>query len=151
MCETRRPPTWRWVVLTFLVCAACNDNVSSFYASYEDLKRSGAIERGWIPSWLPPGIHHIYELDNLDSGQTWCRFDFTDADAIVLRNQLKAVTGEWPYPIRDPGVEWWPTAMRGRLDPATLRREGLELYRQESLLFAVNWQNKRAFLYAHSS
>lgn len=151
MSTMRAPAAWWSVVFTLVVCTACSDKISSFYPSYEDMARDGAIDRGWIPRWLPRGIHDIYELDNLDSNQTWCRFDFTDADAVVLQNHLKPVEGEWRTSVRNPGVEWWSAALRGRPDPGALRREGLELYRHESSLFAINWRERRAFLYVGGS
>ena len=51
--------------------AACTDDILD--ASYQDQPAAvaaGAVERGWIPSWVPPDATQLREVHNVDTNQS---------------------------------------------------------------------------------
>lgn len=53
-----------------ILCSFCNyDRVSNHYKNYNDFKRSGIIEHGWIGAVLPSEISDIYEVHDLDTNR----------------------------------------------------------------------------------
>jgi hypothetical protein len=72
--------------LLIISIAACDDLRA--YTQYEDLsaaRMSGAVERGWIPEWLPEQAIHIHEHHDLD----------TNVQAISFRIKSESEF-EWP-------------------------------------------------------
>jgi hypothetical protein len=139
------------LVLTLVGAAACADLdvVTETYASLEEAKKAGAIERGWVPDGLPPGTTDLREAHDLDSNRQWGLFMFPHAEGDALRRLLRpddvSLTGRT---IDIPGrVEWWPVLLRGSLDDEKIKSTGLRAYRsvRGDRLFLVNWQQGRAY------
>ena len=135
------------------------DRYESFYPSLADARKSGAIDRGWIPDdILPSSSHSIHELHNLSPSKEWCAFEFDADDSERLRKNLKSIDVLLPSVrrVRDPKVSWWPAMLKGDLDPTSIRQQGFTLYQierpansvmNEVLLFAVDWSKGRGFFY----
>jgi hypothetical protein len=133
-----------------LGAAACRDTdvVTESYATLNEAIAAGAIERGWIPRAVPPGAHDIREAHDLDSNRRWGLFNFTATDAEALRGVLGqeiSLAGHSCNPPRR--IEWWPLALRQRLNPEQIAATGVRAYaaREGDLIFAVNWQQGRAY------
>lgn len=145
----------------FLACVllGCHgDRRESFYSSLADAKRDGALDRGWIPDFLPDSSRSIHELHDISPSTTWCAFEFLPTDSAVLRKNLKADAGSLSLVRRvaEPGKSWWPSVLAGDLDPGKIHRAGFELYAivepetastKEVLLFAIDWASGRGFFY----
>lgn len=128
---------------------SCSDQYESSYPSLADAKRAGAVDRGWLPDFLPPGSRDIHEVHNIDTNQTWCAFAFVFADSDVLRRNL-LVLGSAEISaiyVRSPGLSWWPDVLEGQLDPDAIARSGFEMYGTGSVVFAIDWKKGRAFFY----
>jgi hypothetical protein len=148
-------------ILLFLGCTllGCHgDRRESFYPSLADARKDGAIDRGWIPDFLPESSRSIHELHDLSPSTAWCAFEFLPTDSAVLRKSLKADAGSLSRVRRvpDPGKSWWPAVLAGDLDDAKIHGAGFELYAlvepetastKEVLLFAIDWSNGRGFFY----
>lgn len=144
-------------VLTFLlvfVAGACRDLdvVTESYATLEEAKNAGAIERGWVPDGLPPGTTELREAHDLDSNRHWGLFLFPQSESDALRRLLQpdevSLAGRT---IDIPGrVEWWPVLLRGRLDEEKVKSTGLRAYRsvRGDRLFLVNWQQGRGYYWS---
>jgi hypothetical protein len=61
----------------------------TFYASYEEAKKSGAFERGWLPEYLPRSAKNIHEEHNLDTNQGWAEFEFDVKDIAKIESQCQ--------------------------------------------------------------
>jgi hypothetical protein len=61
----------------------------TFYASYEEAKKSGAFERGWLPEYLPISAKNIHEEHNLDTNQVWAEFEFDVEDIAKMESQCQ--------------------------------------------------------------
>ena len=145
------------LILTLLLlvgAAACHniDVVTASYATLEEARKAGAIERGWVPDGLPPGATEIRDAHDLDSNRHWGLFLFPQAEGDVLRRLLQSeettVAGRT---IDIPGrVEWWPVLLRGALDEEKIKSTGLRAYRSQrgDRLFLVNWQQGRAYYWS---
>jgi hypothetical protein len=141
-----------------LLVACHGDRRESFYPSLADAKKDGAIERGWIPDFLPASSRSIHEVHDVSPSTTWCAFEFLPADSQGLRNSLKRVdelarsVGRVP----NPGESWWPAVLDGNLDMGKIQKAGFEVYiivepetpsSTEVLLFAVDWAKGHGFFY----
>jgi hypothetical protein len=134
---------------------ACSDFdvVTESYATLEEARKAGAIERGWIPDGLPPGTTDLREAHDLDSNRQWGLFMFPPGEADVLRRLLQtdevSLTGRT---IDIPGrVEWWPVLLRGALDDEKIKSTGLRVYRsvRGNRVFLVNWSQGRAYYWSN--
>jgi hypothetical protein len=149
--------------LAVLILAACSwpgacrdlDVVTHSYATLEEARREGAVDHGWIPTWLPPDAREIREAHDLDANRQWGLFNFPQSQRETLRQRLSSdevsLSG---MRIDIPGrVEWWPVLLRGALDEKQTRATGLRAYRatQGNLMFLVNWDQGRAYFWAVGS
>ena len=67
----------RWVTLVALaalVCSCANDVLDATYATRSVAAAAGAIERGWIPSWIPPEAFALHEAHNVDTNESVLAF-----------------------------------------------------------------------------
>jgi hypothetical protein len=143
---------------TVLVGAAsCRnlDVVTASYATLAEAERAGAVDRGWMPPGLPPGAYDIREAHDLDSNRRWALFSFPASQSAALRGLLETSEASLSGQICDaPGrIEWWPIVLRGSLDAERITATGLRAYRSAdgSLLFAVNWNQGRAYYWTPAS
>jgi hypothetical protein len=141
----------RAVILLVIGAVACSnlDVVTETYATLQEAREAGAIERGWVPDGLPAGTTDLREAHDLDSNRQWGLFMFPQAEGDVLRQLLQpdevSLKGRT---IDIPGrVEWWPVLLRGALDDEKIKSTGLRAYRsvRGDRLFLVNWRQGRAY------
>ncbi len=146
----------------FVLClslAACHgDRRESFYPSLVEAKKDGAIDRGWIPDFLPESSRDIHELHDMSPSTTWCAFEFLPSESQSLRKNLKSIDVLPPSVSRvaNPGKSWWPDTLVGNLDVGKIHGAGFQLSTMvapetpstnEVLLFAVDWTKGRVFFY----
>jgi hypothetical protein len=76
------------------------------YAGYDEVIADGAIERGWIPEWLPQTAVDIREKHDLDRNSSILVFDaggaFVVPEGCDLANETHRSTLTAP--------QWWPAA-----------------------------------------
>jgi hypothetical protein len=75
------------------------DTVSS-YETHSGAVHDGAIERGWIPAFMPPTARDLREVHNIDSNRQWIRFTVPASDAREMVGTLRRV--EAPESVRKP-------------------------------------------------
>ena len=148
----------RGIFLTLtLVATSCRDIevVTASYSTLEEAADAGAVDGGWIPKELPPGSHDIREAHDLDSNRRWALFSFPTNEAPVLQRLLEPTEMSLEGQVCDAPrrIEWWPVLLRGQLDAERIRAAGLHAYRSAdgSLLFAVNWNQGRAYYWTPAS
>lgn len=150
------------VVLCFglgCVIAGCHrDRFESFYSSFSDATKDRAIERRWIPAFLPPSSRNIHLVGDLSPSRVWGAFEFLPADSDQLRKSIKTVDTLPRSLAHLPGLgkEWWPSYLEGNLDLKKIHDAGLQLYVVEEPatastttleLFAIDWTSGRGFFY----
>jgi hypothetical protein len=141
------------------ILAGCHSNRrESFYHSLADAKRDGAIDRGWIPDFLPESSRAIHELHDISPSVTWCAFEFVPTDSAALKKRVGDNRGSLRSVrhVPEPDRSWWPAALVGDLDMPKIHSAGLDLYElvepetasnNEVLLFTIDWAKGRGFFY----
>lgn len=67
------------------------DTISSYYPSYEDAVKDGAIERGWIHPDFPHSIKNIHEKHDLDTNKIWMSFKYNKDDLDLLLEDIVVI------------------------------------------------------------
>ena len=96
-----------WLIAIGAVVAACSERREVFYADESAARQDGAIERGWIPEWLPKTARQIHEIHDLDTNRSMLAFSFSPAEAPELARQCDQVGRDRlePAPF---ATAWWP-------------------------------------------
>jgi hypothetical protein len=140
------------LIFAALLVGACRDLevVSNTHATLDEARRAGAVERGWVPRWLPPGSREIREAHDLDTNRRWGLFNFPPDDVAPLRSalgpEIKIDGQRVDAPRR---IEWWPIILRGMLDGEQIALTGLKAHAtaDDGLTVVVNWQQGRAYYF----
>ena len=146
--ETPRLTPAIGVVLLLAGCGNVNVQTDSF-ATMAEARQRGAVERGWVPAFLPERAYEIRAAYDTDGPRRWGILNFTpgDVDAVraLLRPEETSLAGvRMDIPAR---IEWWPVALRNELNPEAIAATGVRAYQSRSgdYLFAVNWNQGRAY------
>jgi hypothetical protein len=113
----------------------------AYYAKFSEALADGAIQRGWLPEWVPPSASEIHLQVNLDTNRQCLRFNLPSADLPSLRGEfapmsqaeIEDLNAECDF---DPG--WWfegliqqqpanDAALYADLYRASVSRAGLQL------------------------
>jgi hypothetical protein len=132
------------------VIANCQETFDTTYRSLEEARQAGALQRGWLPSFVPPGATAIRERHDIDTNEIWGTFHFTEGDELSLRQTLVPVESQiLEGRVITPGpVTWWPAALTGRLDGKALASSGFALFKDSNGYFAaVDWRERRCFFW----
>ncbi len=146
-------------ILSVCTLVACHgDRRESFYPSLADAEKAGAIDRGWVPDFLPMSSHSIHEVHDPSPSTTWCAFEFPPGEPRSFRKHLDSA--EAPAAsivhIQNPDTPWWPRVLTGNLSEEGARHAGFDLYvtvqpetplTKEVLIFAVDWKQGRAHFF----
>ncbi|KAK72294.1 hypothetical protein AZ20_2309 [Bordetella bronchiseptica E014] len=91
-----------------LLLAACSDAVQTQYRDLDEARAAGAIQRGWLPAWLPARTGAITEAHDLDTNRRAARFVLPDGARIEPPGCAPA-SGRLPSPaLALPG---WPASL----------------------------------------
>ena len=83
------------------------------YETYSGAVQDRAIERGWIPAYIPATAQDIVEVHNIDTNRQWIRFTVPESNAREMVLTLRPVDApESARKARCLAVEW--------TDPATV-------------------------------
>jgi hypothetical protein len=88
-----------------LLAACAGETPQAVYPAYADAVADGAIERGWIPEWVPASAFDIYEKHDLDTNGQILLFTVPTKGKDWLPGHCQAVNL-----IRPPTLSatWWP-------------------------------------------
>jgi hypothetical protein len=68
-----------------LSLSGCGEGKNATYSTWAEAKRAGAIERGWIPPFVPTSARDLNDMHNLDTNEQ--RLEFTvppeDVEAMI--------------------------------------------------------------------
>jgi len=96
------------VLLMGVVVASCGERAEVFYADAGAARRDGAVERGWIPEWLPKSAREIHELHDIDTNQILLAFSFDPVDRPGLAPSCSQVRPDALRPVAFR-ASWWPS------------------------------------------
>ena len=77
---------------------------SKIYQNYEEVIADGAIQRGWIPEFLPVSAVNIFEKHNLDTNESILKFNFDTTELETLRQHCQPVNTTTTPKL---WTDWW--------------------------------------------
>jgi hypothetical protein len=151
-------------LLIFLmsILTGCHDTRSEyFYPCLAAAEKDGAIDRGWLPDFLPESSHTIRVVGDLSPARVWCAFEFRPSDSDRLLKNAKKVDVLDPSisHVPDPHQPWWPVVLKGNLDVGKIEKARFKLFTVETpetsvtttiWLFAVDMSNGHGFFISRS-
>jgi hypothetical protein len=82
------------IPVLLLSVAGCSEQIDATYSTYADAQRAGAIERGWVPAFVPPSARDIIASHNLDTNRQTLRFAIPPSDLGKMVAGLGSVSAE---------------------------------------------------------
>jgi hypothetical protein len=141
----------RLCALSALVAACAGvRSESDVFATLQEAKAAGAIDRGWVPAGLPDGTTDLRDA-HVPAGTHWGLFSFPPSDAAPLHALLADEITASPPPCNPPGrFEWWPRLLRTPINLDTAHQIGLRLYRSRDArrVFAINWNQGMGYYWS---
>jgi hypothetical protein len=76
----------RLIAILLLPLPACGEQVEETYPTWAEAQRAGAVERGWVPFFVPPSAREIRDSHDLDGNRQTLLFVVrpSDVEAMVL-------------------------------------------------------------------
>ena len=96
------------LVVALLLLGCTDETLDASYPTASDALADGAVERGWIPAWIPSTATDIHEVHNLDSNQSALSFTLPQAAWRPPEFCRRADGGELPEPAFDRS--WLPSS-----------------------------------------
>lgn len=146
---TRHTRVWAALALALAACSAVRSESDTF-ATLQEAKTAGAVDRGWVPAGLPDGTTDLRDA-HVPTGTHWGLFSFPPSDPAPLRALISVEITSSPPPCNPPGrFEWWPRMLRTPINLDAAHETGLHLYtaRDGQRTFAVNWNQGKAFYWS---
>lgn len=81
----------------------------SSYSSLGEAKRNRAIDKGWIPAWLPPSATDIREVHDIDTNESMLVFVSDPEHDWALPSDCQPVSYSQVPPARF-SRRWWPAS-----------------------------------------
>ncbi len=81
-------------IALLLSLVGCSEQMDETYSTYADAKRAGAIERGWIPAFVPASARDILDSHNLDTNRQTLQFTIPPSQIGPMVAGLRSVSAE---------------------------------------------------------
>lgn len=101
----------RFAVLLLLAAAVSGcfwERPESSYSSFAEAKRSGAIDKGWIPAWIPSSATDIREMHDIDTNESMLTFTYDAQQSWELPADCQPVSYSQTTSPRF-SRNWWPS------------------------------------------
>lgn len=135
-----------------LLTAACErmETAESVYPDARAAISAGAIQRGWIPAFLPPSAKEISEKHNLDTNEVWLRFSMEPGERSSIEKSCRRIQPPEAVFPRKGGGDWWPEVLTEEQRSARLQTGKYMLYRCENGGSMAVEEGGRTVFYWHS-
>jgi hypothetical protein len=80
------------VALVLLSLSACSEQVEEAYPTWVEAHRVGAVERGWIPAFVPRSAREIRDSHDLDSNRQTLFFVARPSDVEAMVKSFPSVS-----------------------------------------------------------
>lgn len=118
------------IIVSVFLFYGCNEKVESYYKDFNIAKKTGAIEEGWIPKFIPNSAYNIREIHDLDTNEVWIGFKIPSSTEIFFDKVEALSKNEILDKLpRTPRVKWWPQNLKRNC------------YRNSNYLF-YRWKNE---------
>ena len=75
-----------------LALVGCSEQVDESYPTYADAQRAGAVDRGWVPAFVPASARDIRDTHNLDTNRQTLRFAIPPSQVATMVSGLRTVS-----------------------------------------------------------
>lgn len=96
-----------------MLMACAGETYEVNYDTLHIAQASGAIQRGWLPAWLPREAKNIYEVHNLDSNAAMWAAEVPVGAEVSLPSNCSAVASS-QLPDAPFKRRWWPEGVPQR-------------------------------------
>jgi hypothetical protein len=96
------------LLLTVAVSACFWERPESSYSTFAEAERSGAVEKGWIPAWVPSSATNIREMHDIDTNESMLAFTY-ESQGWELPAHCRQVSYSQVTAPRF-SRNWWPAA-----------------------------------------
>jgi hypothetical protein len=124
------------------------------YTTFAEAQADGAIERGWLPTFLPASATDIRDVHNIDTNARWLTFHAPIGDLRLMVQGFKPLAyaearrTALPRSWRVGGL--WPPELSEPLLATPRDTDLLAYYRaaEDDLCLAVEWRTGRAWAWS---
>jgi hypothetical protein len=124
------------------VLAGCGEYKDSMYADFAAAKADGAVERGWIPGWIPTTSVEIKEAHDLDTHRSALALRFSEKEEWSVPEHCERIERE-DVPSSPIHPSWWPSD----IPPNSLITHRHTYYACEESAFVAVSQSQGEFFY----
>ncbi len=102
-----------FILITVFLFYGCNEKIESYYKDFNIARKTGAIEKGWIPKYIPNSACDIREIHDLDTNEVWIVFKILSSTDIFFDKVESLSKNEILNKLpRTPRVKWWPQNLK---------------------------------------
>ena len=139
-------------VLLVVAARACTvyETPVEEYPSLAEARAAGAIDRGWIPDFLPPNATHLREVHRIDSNERWLAFTAPLPELRAMASQLAPLSYESAR--RTANRSWvvggdWPPELSKRFwhTPRSTSLLSYHISKAERYCVAIEWRTGRGW------
>ncbi|MGB7371540.1 hypothetical protein [Erythrobacter sp.] len=77
-----------------LLFAGCGEQIDETYPTYADARSAGAVERGWVPAFVPMSASDIVDSHDLDTNRQTLLFKLPSSAMSEMVTGLRRVSGD---------------------------------------------------------
>lgn len=136
------------IFLLALSCFSCYERRDGYFNDLSEARAKGAVERGWVPGFLPESSSLIREHHDLDTNEIWGTFRFDPSESPAFLSRLAQLGPQSAPFVRNPeSIHWWPKRLTGEIQIVELAEEGFSVWREDvaGFFFAINPKSGEGF------
>ena len=92
-CDISRMRSFATTILLLLLLG-CNEQIDESYSTYSEANRAGAVERGWIPPFVPTSARDLEDSHDLDTNRQTLRFTIPPSAVADMVSGLGVISAE---------------------------------------------------------
>lgn len=95
------------LAVAMLLAISCGERQEVLYPDRAAAQQAGAIDRGWVPVWVPKSARAIHEIHDLDTNRSMMSFSFDAGEPLNLGSACTQVQRDALRPVPFAKT-WWP-------------------------------------------
>lgn len=111
------------LVSILMMVIGCSEDITTKYSTYEEAKKDGLFQRGWLPDILPTSTIDIKITSDPDKNSSFGEFFIGHSSLDVFLDKIEQTDNINEYRFIQGGSQWI----------FTVTREGLVTYRLDAI------------------
>jgi hypothetical protein len=95
------------IAVLLALAAGCSETRDTSYETLARAVSDGAVERGWVPAWLPASARDIHLTYDLDTNESMLSVRYRQEDAWAPPSECSSVDRN-TVPPAPFSRRWWP-------------------------------------------